>query len=148
VSGLLFAESPAAVASAAFELSSDGLAAVLADLATPDLPAGRDLPVAAEFPCALGPLSFAAEPLLLPELADFAVDESFVAAEEYLAEAVLLVAAARVLEAARSIEKISELAGFELEDFVPVGEVPAEEGRISSATCHQSIGPGVRGALV
>jgi hypothetical protein len=116
----------------------------LADLPAPDLPADPDLPVAAaELDWVLRASAFVAEPGLL---GDFAVDECFVAA--LLAVAVLLATETRALDVARSIEKLSELEDFELEDFVPVAEVPAEEGRILSATYHQSIGPGVRGALV
>jgi hypothetical protein len=137
---LLAVELLAAAASAAAEppseWPSDELADddVLADLApaldlaaAPDLPGAAELPLeAAESACVLGLFACAAE-LELLDLAARAVGG---------------------LDAATAREKISELGCFELEGFVPVEELSVEEGRISNATCHQSIGPGVRGALV
>ena len=154
VPGLVSAEVPeAAAASAAVEpsLPSGELAeeADLAGLPVPALPAAPDL--GAEFARLPGSPEFAVEAGLLLEPADFAVsavDECLLAVEELLAGLVLLAAEDRVLDAASADEKVSEPDVLEVEDFVRDEEVSAEGGRISSATCHQSIGPGVRGALV
>jgi hypothetical protein len=61
----------------------------------------------------------------------------------------LLAEEAERLAAARLLEKSSLSEFLELDDFVvPLEEELAEEGRTSSATCHHSICPRARGALV
>jgi hypothetical protein len=132
---LFFPELPAALSAEAPEEDP------LAD--PPDLPveaAELDLPPESSAAAAEGRPAVveaglpAEEPVLLGEVADrgFAVE-----------------ADPAPLAAASCIEKTSVLDCFEPDGFVvPAEEEVVDEERISSATCHQSVSPRARGALV